>query len=256
MAIVANTDIEKLKKNSSFEDIDLGILDSIYKLKKGHKFGEEGLKKKIKFNQKMADGSPTTIDSLSSTQNNNSQSSSPINTSSKLNNSTIDSNQSNSQSIESTKTSLTIKNSVIKQETNNNSILKLNNNNHKNLLSDSKPPSPLISDNENSPNKQINLNQSSSKNVLTISPPLSTTSNKFSIANILNEDPETIDTIKRNQSVSLTQNSNQLLTSNMLLNQNDIAAISSLNLIAWQASYAAQHAQAGNFFLIFPFLNL
>lgn len=249
MAIVANGDIEKLKSldcssliNDTDSINDISILNSIYKFKKNPKFTEgSSQKKKIKVN-KMTNG----LSSPDSSQNANSSNSTSL--SSKVNS---DSDQTpplvNQQSESSNKTISSPKISADKAQESIHSSAKSNSNNP--IASSS--PSTVDKNVARSLSKQTNLQQSnlSAINGQTISPSL-TSVNKFSIANILNEDCEAIDANSRknnNQSVplNLPPNANSLLAPNMMLNQNDLNALSSLNLIAWQASYAAQHAQAG-----------
>lgn len=249
MAIVVNGDIERLKSDSSLNGTNLGILNSVYKLKKHHFSESDNLKKKIKLSQKMSSGLSSPSDSQSSLSQN-------ANSNSQLNISTTTSSKSNNNSSNDTKSNLNFTQSAdtlvslsAAKASRSPSLKNSNNSSFKTetIVSKANPQNtssklqPLSVNSEN--NKKANLDQSAS-NGLTISPPLST-SNKFSIANILNDNCEaSIDALKRNQSACPSANANSLLNPNMMFHQNDLAALSSLNLIAWQASYAAQHAQA------------
>lgn len=261
MAIVANGgEIENLKSvNDSFKNTDeLSILSSIYKLKQNNKFSVDNSKKKIKSIMTNRDQSP---DIQSQNSNPNTTTSTTINLSKEINQTSLSHNVStpNSPSNISLDTSKIITSLKAKQtkSSESNAIIGTKSNLPINPIT-IKTPSPVnVIQNENSnnsnesPSKKINTKQSPliNDNGLTISPPISVAT-KFSIANILNGDCEPLDTnqdlncAKHNQQpIRFPSNTNSSLTPNMMLNQNDLAALSSFNLIAWQqASYAAQHA--------------
>ena len=253
MAIVANGDFEKLK-------VDYSI---------SCKFGEEISKKKARLNNlKMTNGlvslDSATLQNTNASLSLNSNLNTTTTSTTKVNSvNSLNDNQTSTttcaQSSESSSSSLKISvNNANKTQDLNVSIA--NNNNINNTI-DTKTPSPsstILTENNAirlANNKQkisLQSNLPIINNNLTTSPPLSSsTSNKFSIANILNEDCEPLDAnYRRNQTINLPPNANSLLSAtpnSMMLNQNDLAALSSLNLIAWQASYAAQQAQAGNY---------
>ena len=269
MAIVANGDVEKLKSvdcsagsikdTEKSDQIDLSILNSIYKIKKGHKFSvaEEGAKKKTRPNsQKMTNGSSSHSSASSSPlahPNGPAQTgASQVNGSpDSANPSGSDANQITSPVHSSTSKTPSPTCKVSRSQDPAKAPMNSAKSNASSINVRTPPPSSAPID---SAIRLVNCKQthqpnlSAIQNGLTASPPLST-ANKFSIANILNDDCETPPDghQRRNaqQTIELPPNASSLLVPNMMLNQNDLTALSSFNLIAWQASYAAQHAQAG-----------
>lgn len=256
MAIVANGEIERLNSATSSSkhlgDGRFSILNSIYKFKKdvNNKFSSEE-----ECSRRRASEPANMTNRVASPDSQSSQNSTTPTSSSS---SVKDANQSasNNQSIESASKTMTSSKVKSTKEL----ISKSNSSAGCTLTTKTPSPSNVQAENSDnstgqSPNHNKQQQQNSSHqpnsipatlNDLTTSPPLST-ANKFSIANILNEDCEALDNYGKRNPQRLPVSS--LLTPNMMLNQNDLAALSSLNLIAWQASYAAQHAQAGKFVL-------
>ena len=267
MAIVVNGDVEKLKSvdcstgkdTEKSDQLDLSILNSIYKIRKGHKFSvaEEGARKKARpnGNPKMTNG-PTQSSSPPAHQTaSNQTSATKVNGSpDSANSSAADEIPTDSSAIKSPSLSSKLNRS---QESNVpiNSSLNSAKSNAPSIETRTPPASsaPIDSANRSMNCKETNQpNLSAIPNGLTASPLLSA-ANKFSIANILNDDAEApLDSYRRSgqPSIDLPANASSLLVPNMMLNQNDLTALSSFNLIAWQASYAAQHAQAGNCFIL------
>lgn len=268
MAIVANGDVEKLKgvdcsagliKDTEKSDqIDLSIFSSIYKIKKGHKFSsEEAAKKRARpnsGNHKMTNGASSHSPSSSSSASPQTQSNGSPDS---ANSSSANANQPQPVDSSSIKTPSSPANVQSRsQEHSNASINCSAKSNAPSIAVAPRTPPPTSNQIDSALRlmscKQTNQppsNLSAIQNGLTASPPLST-ANKFSIANILNEHCEAtpLDSYRRHNpqsAIDLPSNASSLLVPNMMLNQNDLTALSSFNLIAWQASYAAQHAQAG-----------
>lgn len=272
MAIVANGDVEKLKsvdcstikETEKSEQIDLSILSSIYKIKKGHKFSEEGAKKRTRptsGNHKMTNGAS------SPSPPNGSTSASKVNGGSPDSANWSDAN-CGTQSADATSVKTPSPPAKVQSREHSNAPINSSISSAKSNAPSIATRSPPASNQIDSALRLMSCKQSNQptlsqpslsaiQNGLTASPPLPT-ANKFSIANILNENCEatSLDSYRRpNQQIDLPPNAGSLLVPNMMLNQNDLNALSSFNLIAWQASYAAQHAQAGNYRYYFNPLN-